>query len=96
MRFLHAGQERERFCCKVRFLGKIQNLGLKNSMAYRLPNSRKNNFATEPLKPPEGAAVEPGAVCPICQHGRMQLITTVYRQPAAWDLSVPVPGLDTS
>ena len=48
------------------------------------------------LKPPEGAAVEPGAMCPVCQHGRMQLITTVYRQPAAWDLSVPVPGLDTS
>jgi hypothetical protein len=39
---------------------------------------------------------EPGGVCPICQHGRMQLITTVYRQPAVWDLSVPTPGLDTS
>jgi hypothetical protein len=48
------------------------------------------------LKPPEGAAGEPGAVCPVCQHGRMQLITTLYRQPAAWDLAVPVPGLDTS
>jgi hypothetical protein len=48
------------------------------------------------LKPPEGSAGEPGSVCPVCQHGRMQLVTTVYRQPAAWDLSVPVPGLDTS
>ena len=48
------------------------------------------------LKPLQGAAVEPGAVCPVCQHGRMQLITTVYRQPAVWDLSMPVPGLDTS
>jgi hypothetical protein len=48
------------------------------------------------LKPPEGAAGEPGAVCPVCQHGRMQLIKTVYRQPAVWDLSVPAPGLDTS
>jgi hypothetical protein len=48
------------------------------------------------LKPPEGAAGEPGAVCPVCHHGHMQLIKTVYRQPAVWDLSVPAPGLDTS
>ena len=48
------------------------------------------------LKPSEGATGEPGAVCPVCHHGRMQLIKTVYRQPAVWDLSVPAPGLDTS
>ena len=42
------------------------------------------------------SAAEPGAACPVCQHGRMQLIKTVYRQPAVWDLSVPAPGLDTS
>src|SRR6266403_1693403 len=49
------------------------------------------------LKPPEASAVEPGAMCPVCQHGRMQLIKTVYRQAAAWDLLAgPVPGLDTS
>jgi hypothetical protein len=47
-------------------------------------------------KPPEGAAGEPGSVCPVCQHGRMQLVQTVYRQAAAWDLSVPVPVCDTS
>jgi hypothetical protein len=46
--------------------------------------------------PPEGATGEPGAVCPICQHGRMQLVQTLYRQPAAWDLAVPAPRLDTS
>src|SRR6266700_3946269 len=45
---------------------------------------------------PAMSAQEPGAVCPVCQHGRMQLVHTVYRQPAAWDLSVPAPGLDTS
>jgi hypothetical protein len=46
---------------------------------------------------PSAVAVgEPGAVCPACQHGRMQLVHTVYRQPAAWNLAVPVPGLDTS
>ena len=47
-------------------------------------------------KPPEGAAGEPGSVCPVCQHGRMQLVQTVYRQAAAWDLSVPAPVCDTS
>jgi hypothetical protein len=42
------------------------------------------------------AATEPGAVCPVCQHGRMQLVQTLYRQPAAWDVAVPMPALDTS
>ena len=36
------------FCRKVRFLGKIQKLGVRNSMTYRVPNARKSNFATEP------------------------------------------------
>jgi Putative transposase/Transposase zinc-binding domain len=47
-------------------------------------------------KAPEVPGAAPGDVCPVCQHGRMQLIKTVYRQPAVWDLSVPAPGLDTS
>ena len=41
------------------------------------------------LKASDVPGAEPGGVCPVCQHGRMQLITTVYRQPAVWDLSVP-------
>ena len=36
------------FCRKVRFFGKIQKLGVWNSRTYRLPNSLKSNFATEP------------------------------------------------
>jgi hypothetical protein len=48
------------------------------------------------LKIPEVSAGEPGAVCPVCQHGRMQLVKTFYQQPGAWDLSVPAPRLDTS
>jgi hypothetical protein len=51
--------------------------------------------ATDP-KTPEVSAGEPGSVCPVCQQGRMQLVQTLYRQRAAWDLSVPAPGLDTS
>jgi Putative transposase/Transposase zinc-binding domain len=43
-----------------------------------------------------GPSGESGALCPVCQHGHMQLVQTLYRQPAAWDLSVPAPGLDTS
>jgi hypothetical protein len=45
---------------------------------------------------PEVPSSAPGAPCPVCQHGRMQLVQTLYRQPGAWDLSVPMPGLDTS
>jgi hypothetical protein len=45
---------------------------------------------------PAVSAQEPGARCPVCQHGHMQLVQTLYRQPAVWDLSVPAPGLDTS
>ena len=45
---------------------------------------------------PERPSGEPGAPCPVCQHGRMQLVQTLYRQPAAWDLSVPAPRPDTS
>ena len=43
-----AASEPQGFCRKVRFLGKIQKFGVRNSMTYRLPNSRKSNFATEP------------------------------------------------
>jgi len=48
------------------------------------------------LKTPAVAAAEPGSVCPVCQHGRMQLVQTLYRQQAAWDLSLPALGFDTS
>src|SRR5262249_13888984 len=44
----HAHRHTEGFCRKVRFWGKIQKSGIRNSMAYRLPSSRKSNFATEP------------------------------------------------
>jgi hypothetical protein len=47
-------------------------------------------------QPSVAAAGEPGSVCPACQHGRMQLVHTFYRQPAAWDHAVPAPSLDTS
>jgi hypothetical protein len=45
---------------------------------------------------PKVPAGEPGAQCPVCQHGRMQLVKTLSRQQAAWDLSMPAPRLDTS
>src|SRR5882724_644421 len=38
------------FCRKVRFWGKIQKSGVRNSMAYRCQHSRKSNFATEPVQ----------------------------------------------
>ena len=34
---------------KFDFWGKIQKSGIRNSTTYRLPNSRKSNFATEPF-----------------------------------------------
>ena len=33
---------------KFDFWGKIQKSGVRNSISYRLQNSRKSNFATEP------------------------------------------------
>jgi Putative transposase/Transposase zinc-binding domain len=51
--------------------------------------------ATAPTMP-AGAPGEPGVVCPVCQHGRTQLVQTLYPQPAAWDLTVPMARLDTS
>jgi hypothetical protein len=35
---------------KFDFWGKIPKSGTRNSMTYRLPDSRKSNFATEPYK----------------------------------------------
>jgi hypothetical protein len=51
--------------------------------------------ATAPPTPAVFAG-EPGSVCPVCQHGHMHLMQTLYRQPAVWDLAVPMPRLDTS
>ena len=51
---------------KFDFWGKIQKLGIRNSMTYRLPKSRKSDFATEPhgvsvpLRPPVLAAPQRG------------------------------------
>jgi hypothetical protein len=56
-------------------------------------------FAQEATVDREAPAVpsgEPGAQCPVCQHGRMQLVQTLYRQQGVWDLSRPMPGCDTS
>jgi Putative transposase/Transposase zinc-binding domain len=57
------------------------------------PHTQETTVDREAPTVPSG---EPGARCPVCQHGRLQLVQTLYRQPAAWDLSVPAPGLDTS
>jgi len=57
------------------------------------PLARGEIMDREAPKVPSG---EPGAQCPVCQHGRMQLVQTLYRQRAVWDLAVPTPGLDTS
>jgi hypothetical protein len=35
---------------KFDFRGKIRKPGISNSMTYRHQNSRKSNFATEPLR----------------------------------------------
>ena len=44
------------YVAKFDFWGKIQKSGIRNSTTYRLPNSRKSNFATEPaLLPGETA-----------------------------------------
>jgi Putative transposase/Transposase zinc-binding domain len=52
--------------------------------------------ATVDREAPAVPSGEPGAPCPVCQHGRMQLVQTLYRQQGVWDLSRPMPGCDTS
>ena len=37
---------------KFGFSSKIEKLGTINSMTYRIPNSSKTNFATEPIPKP--------------------------------------------
>jgi hypothetical protein len=51
--------------------------------------------ATAPKRPAVFVG-DPGAVCPVCPHGRMQLVQTLSRQSAVWDLAVPRPRLDTA
>src|SRR5215510_12332952 len=46
---------------KFDFWGKIQKLGIRNSMTYRLPKSRKSNFATEPTAAQEAPSY-PGLI----------------------------------
>jgi len=65
-------------------------------LGHATPPQAQGKAVDLDLKPPAVPAGEPGTACPVCQHGRMQLIKTVYRQPGVWDLSVPAPGLDTS
>jgi hypothetical protein len=79
----------EGFCRKVRFLDKIQKFCVRNSMAYRLPNSRKSNFATEPLRYRAIALSTP--VGPAAAHGLLHvpslgipMIAESYWQSARW------------
>ena len=52
---------------KFDFWGKIQKSGIRNSTTYRLPNSRKSNFATEPTDETDLACVLlASAVAPEC------------------------------
>ena len=45
-----AGRVYNGFCRNVRFLEQNPTMGLRNSRSYRLPNTRKSHFATEPDK----------------------------------------------
>jgi hypothetical protein len=46
------------------------------------PLARGESMDREAPKVPSG---EPGAQCPVCHHGRMQLVQTLYRQRAVWE-----------
>ena len=58
---------------KFGFSSKIEKLGTVNSMTYRIPNSSKTNFATEPGKVPECTYVryrrKPRPACLPARHG---------------------------
>ena len=86
---------------RLRHFGFLANRGRQEKRAQcrlLLGHATRLHPREEPVarEMPAMPAREPGAQCPVCQHGRMPLVKTLYRQPAAWDLSVPAPGLDTS
>jgi hypothetical protein len=88
-------------CQRMRHFGFLANRVRQEKLAHcrtllghaTSPPLREVPVAHEASEVPARA---PGTPCPVCQHGRMQLVHTVSRQPAAWDLSVPMPELDTS
>ena len=47
------------FCRKVGFFEQNRKTGTINSMTYRIPNSSKTNFATEPTPSPEVLGIAP-------------------------------------
>ena len=63
-------------------------LGPATSVGHREPSVEVN--------PQEVPSDQPGAICPRCQQGQMQLVETWCRQPATWDLSARAPAFDTS
>jgi Putative transposase/Transposase zinc-binding domain len=86
---------------RIRYYGFLANCVRQQKLAQcrtlrgqgTLPLTREKGAEPKVDDTPVG---EPGSVCPLCHQGRMQLVETVYRHRAAWDLSVVPPHPDTS
>jgi hypothetical protein len=90
---------------KIRYFGFLANrhrqskLALCRTLLGQSADALVTNAMTTGAGTPEKGAssrAEPGDPCPVCHQGRMQLVQTYHRHPAAGDLSVPVPAWDSS
>ena len=91
---------------KVRYFGLMANRYRSQKLAQcrTLLGQRTDSLVTHAVaageRTPEPARervrIEPGDACPVCHQGRMQLVESYDRHPAAWDLSVAPPQPDTS
>lgn len=91
---------------KIRYFGFLANCHRHQKLAQcrtllgqpvvAIRASERADLETADKDEPPGVSTQPGEPCPVCQKGRMQLIESYHRHPAAWDLSIAPPQLDTS
>ena len=91
---------------KIRYFGFLANCHRHQKLAHcrtllgqpavAIRASERADLETAANEEPTGVSTQPGDPCPVCRKGRMQLVESYTRHPAAWDLSVAPPQLDTS
>ena len=91
---------------KIRYFGFLANCHRHQKLAQcrtllgqpadAIGASEMADIETAANAEPTGVSTQPGDPCPVCHKGRMQLVESYDRHPAAWDLLVAPPQPDTS